>query len=298
MFDNVLVGVDGRPGGRDAIALAKELAPDHATITLAHVYGGSTMGGRAAALAVPVELASSQQLLTRARAEAAVPVKAVAVYESSVGRGLHQAVEDRAADLLVVGSCHHGRAGQLFAGNDALTALRGAPCPVAIAPKGYADGPRPLAVLGVGSDDSPESDQALEAARAIATRKGSTIKAMSVIPLQSVPYGEHVHDNWPDIAKQLTGEELRRLRDLGDVEGEVTYGEPGEQLASFGEGVDLLVVGSRSVGPLVRWLNGSASDYLARRAQCPLLVLPRSAGGRDQPLAVEKEGEASVGAEA
>ena len=39
MFKNVLVGVDGRQGGHDAIALARRLAAPDATITLAHIYG-------------------------------------------------------------------------------------------------------------------------------------------------------------------------------------------------------------------------------------------------------------------
>ena len=37
MFSNVIVGIDGGPGGRDALALARHLA-GHAEITLAHVY--------------------------------------------------------------------------------------------------------------------------------------------------------------------------------------------------------------------------------------------------------------------
>ena len=39
MFDNVLVGVDGRQGGRDAIALARRLCAPEARIALAHVDG-------------------------------------------------------------------------------------------------------------------------------------------------------------------------------------------------------------------------------------------------------------------
>jgi nucleotide-binding universal stress UspA family protein len=57
----------------------------------------------------------------------------------------------------------------------------------------------------------------------------------------------------------------------------VTYGEPSEELAQFSEELDLLIVGSRSYGPVGRLFNGSTSNYLARRARCPLLVLPRSA---------------------
>ena len=37
MFRNVLIGIDGRQGGRDAIALARQLAAREATLTLGHV---------------------------------------------------------------------------------------------------------------------------------------------------------------------------------------------------------------------------------------------------------------------
>jgi nucleotide-binding universal stress UspA family protein len=54
------------------------------------------------------------------------------------------------------------------------------------------------------------------------------------------------------------------------------YGLTGEELATFGDVLDLLVVGSRSYGPLRRLVLGSTSNYLQRRARCPLLVLPRT----------------------
>jgi nucleotide-binding universal stress UspA family protein len=55
------------------------------------------------------------------------------------------------------------------------------------------------------------------------------------------------------------------------------YGLPGEELAAFGDEVQLLVVGSRGYGPMKRLIIGSTSDYLQRNARCSLLVLPRSA---------------------
>lgn len=69
MFDNVLVGVDGRQGGRDAIALAKALASPAAKLTLAHVYGGHSAGGRVSALAMPLELEAAEELLAHAASE-------------------------------------------------------------------------------------------------------------------------------------------------------------------------------------------------------------------------------------
>ena len=41
MFQNMLVGVDGRPGGRDAIALALRLIEPEAKPTLVHVRPGA-----------------------------------------------------------------------------------------------------------------------------------------------------------------------------------------------------------------------------------------------------------------
>ena len=40
MFDNVLVGVDGQQGGRDAIALARMLVADGGKLTFGYVYHG------------------------------------------------------------------------------------------------------------------------------------------------------------------------------------------------------------------------------------------------------------------
>ena len=60
MFKNVLVGVDGRPGGRDAIALAGLLSDPGARLTLAFVRSGDTAG----------DLTDSEKLLERERSAA------------------------------------------------------------------------------------------------------------------------------------------------------------------------------------------------------------------------------------
>ena len=45
----------------------------------------------------------------------------------------------------------------------------------------------------------------------------------------------------------------------------------------YSASLDLLIVGSRGYGPIGRLIHGSTSRELARRARCPLLILPRSA---------------------
>ena len=73
-----------------------------------------------------------------------------------------------------------------------------------------------------------------------------------------------------------------RVEKLQDVDGRAVYGLPGEELAAFGEQVDLLVVGSRSYGPVKRLVLGSTSNFLQRHARCSLLVLPRTAASAAQ----------------
>jgi nucleotide-binding universal stress UspA family protein len=275
VFVKVLVGVDGLQGGQDALALARILVAADAEITLAHVYGRRLMPHHGAILR-SARLREAQQLLARERAATGLEVGAVPCAERSVGRGLHLLAEQLGADLLVVGSSRRALLGRVLLGDDTTSSLNGAPCAVAIAPMAYASTSGRLSSIGVGYDGSPESEQGLAAGRELARRYGAKVRALSVVSLQSIPYGEPVSGNWPKVARELMDDELRRLRGLEDVDGEVGYGEPGEELAQFSETVGLLVVGSRGYGPLGRLMNGSTSNYLATRTECPLLVLPRS----------------------
>lgn len=274
VFNNVLVGVDGRRGGRDAIALAGQLATRGARITLAHVDPIETTDGAD-------RNGDSCKMLSDERAGAGIDAKILVVHGPSVAHALHQLMASRHCDLLVLGACHRGAVGRRVAGDHTIQSLKDARCAVAIAPPGRTP-TSGISRVGVGWDGSPEAAQGLEAARAIAAATGATIEPLVVLPRQALPYGEPIQHRWSDVAKQLTPEDLDRFGGLDDLDGDgqVRYGSPGEQLASFSEDVDLLIVGSRNSGPVGRLLTGSTSNYLARHAHCPLLVYPRSAGAR------------------
>jgi nucleotide-binding universal stress UspA family protein len=294
MFSNVLAGVDGRQGGRDAIALARQLAAPDAGVTLAHVYGGRTMGGRAAALAVPLEAEASEQMLTRERTDAGMQAETVSCYESSAGRGLHELAEQRNADLLVVGSSRHALLGRVLMGDDTRAALNAASCAIAIAPRGYAQAAHRLVRLGVGYDGSPQSVNALTAARELAARYGAKITALWVVSLQSVREEKPIPADWSEAIDRLLDQCSQSLDELGDVESAATYGEPKEELVRFGKGLDLLIVGSCGYGPIGRLFHGSVSSYLIGHAPCPLLVLPRSASNEGESAAAEQKAEAMI----
>jgi nucleotide-binding universal stress UspA family protein len=281
MFRNVLVGVDGRQGGRDAIALARQLAAPDARLTLAYVWGPFL--GRGAAELSELERTQAHQLLERERIAASVEAQFVTKGESPVGVGLHQLAEERSADLLVVGSTRHALLGRVLMGDDCRAALDGAPCAVAVAPRGYAHAPHPLQRVGVGYDGSLESEHALAVARDLGAVHGGEVRAYRVVSLQEVRDEKPVPADWPAAIDKLIERHADELAQLEGVYGVVTYGGPREELAQFGKALDLLITGSRGYGPLGRLFHGSVSRYLLAHAACPLLVLPRAADSELEP---------------
>jgi nucleotide-binding universal stress UspA family protein len=269
MFENVLVGVDGRAGGRDAIALARPLRATAGKLTLAHVHTSE----------VEEEREDARKLLERERAAADVEAELVDVVSTSPGRGLHERAESQRADLLVVGSCGRGVLGRAMLGDDTRAALNGSPCAVAIAPLGYAGKHATLAKIGVAYNGSPESVAALAAARELARANGATVHALEVVSIPSVAYAGLIPPAIGESIEVLVQQASERMKELPDVQARAVYGLPAEELAAFGEEMDLLVVGSRGYGPVRRLVLGSTSEHLARHARCALLVLVRESAG-------------------
>jgi len=163
-------------------------------------------------------------------------------------------------------------------GDDTRAALNGAPCPVAIASRGLVDRPAPIAKLGVAYNGSPESEAALVVARELAAPTRASVHALEVVSIPSIAYAGPVPLAIGESIDVLLQEAKGRLAGLPDVESDAVYGLAGEELAAFGDRLDLLVVGSRGYGPVKRLVLGSTSDFLERHARCSLLVLTRNAG--------------------
>ncbi len=281
MFNDVLVGVDGRSGGQDALALARQLVSPGGRLTLGHVDdAGAAIFERNLTLSFD---AAGHEAVTRKleqeRRTAGPEVELLRVSAASPGEGLHRLAEMHGADLLVLGSCSRGRLGRAMLGDDTRDSLNGAACAVAVAPVGYAGLERSLSVIGVAYDGKPDSTAALAAARALAAPSGAAIKVCQVVSPPSYAYSPFGIGWAENIEFTLTGAR-DRLAGLGGVEGRVVYGVTGEELASFSRDVDVLVLGSRGYGPVRRLVHGSTSNYLLGHARCVLLVLPRAGGPR------------------
>jgi nucleotide-binding universal stress UspA family protein len=263
MFKTIAIGVDGREGGRDALALAARLAdPTGADLVavrdLPFDYAASPPHGD-----VAEERAYKE--VERDLVAAGVHARIRVLDDPSPARALHRVAEGHHADLIVVGSTGHSPTGRVFAGDHAAGALHGSPCPVAVAPRGLATRRwHAPAVIGVGFDGRPESRQALDLAVALAGETGAAIAAISVVP---------------DAARAAADEELRAaIRDAPvEISGRVVDGVAVDELVKLSAGVDLVVVGSRGWGPVRRVLAGSAAVGLMRASHCPVLVLPRGA---------------------
>jgi nucleotide-binding universal stress UspA family protein len=281
MFDNVIVGVDGRQGGRDATALAAQLVAKDGQLALAYVQLGdiSSVPGSESGFQ-PAEREHVLELLSAARDESRSDARLLLKRSPSAGRGLHELAEDEHAELLVVGSTSHGLIGRVLIGDDTRGALNGAPCAVAIAPTGYSERSSALSEIGVGYDGSPESEHALAVARELAAQHGARVSAFEAVSLPAnmvggaaAPAGVSAGDS----INELVDLACERIAALGGVEAHAAYGAPAEELALYGAAVDLLIVGSRGYGPFGRLVHGSVSDHLARTCRCPLLVLTRGA---------------------
>jgi nucleotide-binding universal stress UspA family protein len=248
-----VVGVDGRPGGLDALALADRIASLEGSplVVVAH-FPYAPLSPRV--LDGPIDAAAAARVLADARRVlGSRPAEYRSVPGSSPGRTLHEIAEERGAGLLIVGSSHHGPAGRLVLGTVTAETLRRAPCAVAVAPRGWADGARSLARIGVAVDGSRRDVIAAAAASALARR---------VRPPASV---RTIHVDLP--AERAAGVEPVAADVL--LEGDVA-----DALVAHSAHLDLLVMGSRGLVSGGSVLLGSVAARLVGLARCPVLVLP------------------------
>jgi nucleotide-binding universal stress UspA family protein len=222
-------------------------------------------------------------LLARQLAVPDAAISVAQVYgEQARNRGLWQLAARRGTDLIVLGAGRRGRiTGRLLP--DGLRAtLSDAPCAVAIAPAGY-EISGPIASVGAAFDGSAASAFSLDVARRLAAEHGAHLKALAVVPRDSAAEAEQRPSHLPVTGRQQVDEQRRLLSGLTDVESELAFGDPAEELARFSAGADILVVGTRGGAAVPKLIHDSAAEYLAYHARCPLLIVPRGAAAIGQP---------------
>jgi nucleotide-binding universal stress UspA family protein len=290
-LSKIIVGVDESPGSSDAIALAISLAGiTGSTLVLVNVFPYDQHPSRAANRDFEDYLRrDSNDLLERRRSSLGdKTVEVRAIPDVSSARGLHELAEQENAGLVVVGSTHTGRAGRVLPGSTAERLFHGSPCPVAVAPKGYAQrSSDELAVIGCGYDASLSAAHALETAHRLAVATGARLRVIRAFaplgfetPPSSVAMGgmASYNDTLHERATRELESAIATIDAEPGVEAVFKVGDPGQILAEASEQLDLVLVGSRGYGPWHAVMVGGVAGRLVREAACPVIVVPRGAG--------------------
>ena len=223
-------------------------------------------------------LALAQQIVERDGGK----LNVVNVEKGSPADALQALAERGDADLIVLGSTHRAAFGSVAPGSVAERLLKGARCRLVIAPRGYGREDHSqdrLRVIAVGYDGMAESQAALDEAAALARKFGASMRVIGVtapVPAMGAAAAAQAEP------AQGTDFQTRLHEAVAELEGELRAlpvlerGDPVEKLLeAAGMGVDLLILGSRGFGPLMRLLIGSVSSRVIRGAPCPVMVVPR-----------------------
>ncbi len=307
MKHKIIIGYQDTPQGLDALALGEILA--------------ETLNARPMAATVPLiatVLPWSRQLMSESDLEAVLdletkePFAAVrdrlagldpetrAIADHSASAALYELASEEQATLIVVGSTHRGPIGRVLSGSVGQALLHGAPCAVAVAPRGYAAREeRRLQRLGVAFDGSAEAWAAFETAVKLAERLHATLTVVTVAEPERYGYAGASILTVAEF-HNFELEEKQRVLDLAvgrapadlQVDGRLLTGSAGSLLSEVSEELDLMITGSRGYGALKRTAPGSVAGHLVNSAACPVLVLPRGIGM--DPLGLTKSRRAGT----
>jgi nucleotide-binding universal stress UspA family protein len=144
--------------------------------------------------------------------------------------------------------------------------------------------PRKILLASDGSDDAA---LAATAAVDLSKRTGAElhiVHARGPLPHDAYPtlVPERYQAPYEQGARRVLDEQVRRIEQAGGTvaEAHLVVGRPADAILDLGEriGTDLIVVGSRGLGPVKRLLVGSVSGSVVHHAKCPVLVVRGGAG--------------------
>jgi nucleotide-binding universal stress UspA family protein len=278
MSETIIVGIDldASDQARSALTLASWLAD----VTSSELLLATVFAPRPGPIGPQIERCRRELASLSNR-----PVETIAIAGTAPARVLHELADQRRPRAIVIGSSRGGANGIVAPGSVGELLLHGGGAPVAVAPNAYVAGPGPAPTIGVAYGVTPESDDAVRAAAELTERAAGRLRVLHV--REPAPHHE--------MPERRPGQHLERAlagapRELVELDG-----DPAIALAGASRDLDLLVVGSRSYGPLGAVLLGAVTRQLVHAAECPVMVVPRS---RDAALAVALIGgmEASVDA--
>jgi nucleotide-binding universal stress UspA family protein len=289
VFKHIVVGCNGTPESQDAAALGAAIA--------------SGTGARLSLLGVfPISLfplpgnerrtlrAEATRVLRRERHRFAPEAITHTAADSSVPRALRRFAERRHAGLVIIGSSPSAPPGHAAISRRGRQLLQDMPFALCLATRGLHEREAELKAIGVGYDGGPESDIALGLAAELAQATDTKLLVRRVvddrIPVFAADQWRDVedlsHDRiWEGAREEALAEAEAAVAGLGiHADVSATLGDPGYELRSFSEMVDMIVVGSRRWGAIARLVSGGVGETLVADAKCSVLIVPRPAAGQ------------------
>lgn len=188
---------------------------------------------------------------------------------------------DAHASMIVVGSRGLGGFRGLLLGSVSRQLCEHATCPVTVVRHLPEDRPVRLDTIVVGVDGSEHAARALDFAADLAVRSHGRIVAVhaatagAMVDASVVPLATEGR-NLPELLDGWC--EPLHARGLEDHESVIVEGDARTALIQVAEerDADLLVVGSRGLGPVSRLLIGSVSSSILQHSPVPVTIVPKA----------------------
>lgn len=297
----ILVGYRPQRSGRAALHLAAMLARSAgepiAVVTVVPQPWRTPSMARVDAEFVAWAQGEGEKVLAQARAFVAEAITDVEVtFHTVTGRSVSSALlgalDEHAADVLVLGSSSEGGHGQVVVGSTADRLLHSSHVPVAVAPRGFhADPGARVGRVTCSFAGVAGSFEVLLLTAQITERVGAALRIATFgvrgrtmyPPEVSIDVEDDVLAQWARQAVQAQAEALADLR-AKNVCPEPTTTEVGSG-PSWTEAMedlqwaadDVMVVGSSSVGPIARVFLGQRANKIVRYSPVPVIVVPAAA---------------------
>ncbi|PIQ26795.1 hypothetical protein COW36_00410 [bacterium (Candidatus Blackallbacteria) CG17_big_fil_post_rev_8_21_14_2_50_48_46] len=138
------------------------------------------------------------------------------------------------------------------------------------------------------TDGSQASDQVLTHVVDLAQKFGAEVTVLhayeflEVIPVYETTYAylDELETYLEGQSKEIASRIHERLSEAGvTTHTAVIKGDPGYSIVNAVDEhhCDLVVMGSRGLGPIQRFLLGSVSNYVVNHAKCPVMIVPTHA---------------------
>lgn len=133
----------------------------------------------------------------------------------------------------------------------------------------------------VAIDGTRTSEPAVKAAAELSERSGAEIYLVYIgeeITETRTPRSRGSDEDVGEKARNLLDETLREIESAGGTVGQssvVPGSDPADEIVKLtrDDGVGMVVVGNRGLGPLQYAVRGSVSNTVVREAFCPVLVV-------------------------